>query len=193
LGTSRAEGEELTSLFLAAAHGGNMSSLFERLAPDVLLFGDSGGLGEVTLIAPVAGRDRVAQVVRAQLARTMELGASLRAAWVNGQPGLLATDADGGLIAVIALDVLGGQVQAIRTVANRRNSATSAPSPGPGTCAGARKTKSANRCHTPAGGGVLEGKTGKDEPKRSHHASLRRRRHRSGRPAARLGPDRGRP
>jgi len=34
------------------------------------------------------------------------------------QPGLLARDADGGLIAVIALDVLDGQVQAIRTVAN---------------------------------------------------------------------------
>jgi predicted transcriptional regulator len=40
------------------------------------------------------------------------------AAWVNGQPGLLASDADGGLIAVISLDVLDGQVQAIRTVAN---------------------------------------------------------------------------
>jgi RNA polymerase sigma factor (sigma-70 family) len=117
-GTSRAEGEELTSLFLAAARGGDMSGLFDRLAPDVLLFGDSGGLGEVTFITPVAGRDRVAEVVRAQLARTMQLGASLRAAWVNGQPGLLALDTDGGLIAVIALDVLAGQVQAIRTVAN---------------------------------------------------------------------------
>ena len=47
--TSRAEGEELTGLFLAAARGGDMSSLFERLAPDVLFYGDSGGLGEVTL------------------------------------------------------------------------------------------------------------------------------------------------
>ena len=116
--TSRAEGEELTSLFLAAARGGDMSSLFERLAPDVLFYGDSGGLGEITFVEPVVGRDRVAEVVRVQLARTMELGAELRAAWVNGQPGLVASDADGGLIAVIALDVLDGQVQAIRTVAN---------------------------------------------------------------------------
>ena len=116
--TSRAEGDELTSLFLAAARGGDMSTLFERLAPDVLFYGDSGGAGEITFIAPVVGRDRVAEVVRVQLARTMELGAELRAAWVNGQPGLLASDTDGGLIAVIALDVLDGQVQAIRTVAN---------------------------------------------------------------------------
>ena len=116
--TSRAEGEELTSLFLAAARGGDMSSLFERLAPDVLFYGDSGGLGEITFIEPVAGRDRVAELVRVQLARTIELGATLETAWVNGQPGLLASDSDGGLIAVIALDVLDGQVQAIRTVAN---------------------------------------------------------------------------
>jgi RNA polymerase sigma-70 factor, ECF subfamily len=84
----------------------------------VLFYGDSGGLGEITFAAPIAGRDRVAELVRAQMARTIKLGASLEAAWVNGQPGLLARDPDGGLIAVIALDVLDGQVQAIRTVAN---------------------------------------------------------------------------
>jgi RNA polymerase sigma factor (sigma-70 family) len=116
--TSRAEGEELTSLFLAVARGGDMSRLFQRLAPDVLFYGDSGGLGEITYIEPVVGRDQVAEVVRIQLARTIELGASLTAVWVNGQPGLLISDADGGLIAVVALDVLDGQVQAIRTVAN---------------------------------------------------------------------------
>ena len=115
--TSRAEGEELTSLFLAAARGGDMSSLIQKLAPDVLFYGDSGGVGEVTFITPVAGRDRVAELLRVQLARSIELGATLEAAWVNRQPGLLVSDAD-GLIAVIALDVLDGQVQAIRTVAN---------------------------------------------------------------------------
>src|SRR4029077_21070366 len=58
--TSRAEGEELTALFLAAASGGDMTSLLERLAPDVLLYGDSGGKGEATFMAPLAGRDLVA-------------------------------------------------------------------------------------------------------------------------------------
>jgi RNA polymerase sigma-70 factor (TIGR02957 family) len=116
--TSRAEGDELTSLFLAAAHGGDMTRLFERLAPDVVFYGDSGGQGEVTFIAPVFGRERVAEIVRVQLARTVQAGASLRAAWVNSQPGFLACDADGDLIAVISLDVLDGQVQAIRAVAN---------------------------------------------------------------------------
>ncbi len=116
--TSRAEGDELTALFLAAADGGDMTSLLERLAPDVVFYGDSGGKGETTFIAPVIGRDRVAQVIRLSFERTLELGASLRGAWVNGQPGVLARDADGDLIAVIVFDVLGGQVLAIRTIAN---------------------------------------------------------------------------
>ena len=115
--TSRAEGEELTALFLAAADGGDMTSLLERLAPDVVFYGDSGGKGE-SFITPVFGRDRVAQVIRFSFERTLELGASLSAAWVNEQPGVLARDADGDLIAVIVFDVLGGQVLAIRTVAN---------------------------------------------------------------------------
>jgi RNA polymerase sigma-70 factor (ECF subfamily) len=116
--TSRAEGEELTSLFLAAARGGDMSSLIERLAPDVLFDGDSGGLGDLAGVLPAVGRDRVARLIRVQITRTARIGAELQAAWVNGQPGLVARDADGGLIGVIALDVLDGQIQAIRAVAN---------------------------------------------------------------------------
>ena len=117
-GSSRAEGEELTSLFLAATRGGDMTRLLERLAPDVLFYGDSGGLGEATFTAPIAGRDQVAAVVRVQIERTLELGASLRPVRVNGQPGVLAVDADGDLIAVIEFDILDGQVQTIRAVAN---------------------------------------------------------------------------
>ena len=119
--TSRSEGEELTGLFLAAARGGDMGSLLERLAPDVLFYGDSGGRavgGGGRFTKPVAGRERVAKALRLSIERTVQYGARLRGAWVNGQPGVLAYDADGGLIAVIAFDVLGGQIQAIRAVAN---------------------------------------------------------------------------
>src|SRR5215475_7540172 len=83
--TSRAEGEELTALFLAAADGGDMASLLERLAPDVVFYGDSGGKGETTFITPVFGRDRVAQVIRFSFERTLELGASLRATWARSR------------------------------------------------------------------------------------------------------------
>jgi RNA polymerase sigma-70 factor (TIGR02957 family) len=116
--TSRADGDELTTLFLAAADGGDMTSLLERLAPDVLFYGDSGGKGEATFIAPLYGREQVAELIRMQVQRTLKLGAELSSTWVNGQPGVLARDTDGALIAVIAFDVLGGQIQAIRVVAN---------------------------------------------------------------------------
>ncbi len=116
--TSRAEGEELTTLFLAAADGGDMSTLLERLAPDVMFYGDSGGRGELTLVAPIYGREQVAELIRLQVQRTLQAGAVLTSAWVNGQPGMLARDADGALIGVISLDVLDHLVQAIRVVAN---------------------------------------------------------------------------
>jgi len=116
--TSRAEGDELTALFLDVADGGDMTSLLERLAPDVLFYGDSGGKDEATFIAPLYGREQVGGLIRMQVQRTLKLGAELSSAWVNGQPGVLARDADGGLIAVIAFDVLDGQIQAIRVVAN---------------------------------------------------------------------------
>src|SRR5947209_887279 len=88
--TSRAEGEEITALFLAAAAGGDMGRLLERLAPDVLFYGDSGGQGEMTLAAPVYGREPVAELIRVQIGRTLQAGAALTPAWVNGQPGMLA-------------------------------------------------------------------------------------------------------
>ena len=34
--------------------GGDMTSLLERLAPDVVFYGDSGGQGETTFIAPAS-------------------------------------------------------------------------------------------------------------------------------------------
>jgi RNA polymerase sigma-70 factor (ECF subfamily) len=60
----------------------------------------------------------VAELIRVQIGRTLQAGAALTPARVNGGPGMLAWDADGGLIVVIALDVLDGQIQAIRVIAN---------------------------------------------------------------------------
>jgi RNA polymerase sigma-70 factor, ECF subfamily len=117
-GTSRADAEELTSIFIDVAGGGDLTRLLDRLAPDVVFYGDSGGKGEATFAAPVFGREEVARVLTWQIARSLELGGWLQPAVVNGQAGVLARDADGLLIAVITYDVLEGQLQAIRVVAN---------------------------------------------------------------------------
>ena len=116
--TSRAEGEELAGLFLAAARGGDIAPLIERLAPDVAYYGDGGGWGEAAFASPVYGRDRVAGLLRAVISGVRQRGILFRAAWVNGQPGMLVHDTDGFLILVTVFDVLDGQVQAIRSVAN---------------------------------------------------------------------------
>ncbi len=117
-GATRAEAEELTSIFLDVTAGGDMAALIGRIAPDVTFYGDSGGKGETTFTAPVSGRDQVMRIVAAQIERVAQLGASLRAATINGQAGILAYDADGGIIAALAFDIIDGQVQVIRAVAN---------------------------------------------------------------------------
>ena len=52
------------------------------------------------------------------LRRGRIIGASLRLAWVNGQPGAVLYDAEGLVISVVELDVADGVVQAIHSVVN---------------------------------------------------------------------------
>jgi RNA polymerase sigma-70 factor (TIGR02957 family) len=113
----RAEGEELARRFFDAAAGGDMDGLLGLLAPDVVLHGDGGGIAR-TIAKPLAGRQRVVQLVAGLLRRGRLGGASLRLAWVNGQPGAVMHDAEGRVVGVIALDVAGSVVQTIRVVAN---------------------------------------------------------------------------
>jgi len=113
----RAEGEELARRFFEAAAGGDMDALLGMLAPDVVLHGDGGGKAQA-IGKPVAGRQRVMRVLVVGLRRGRTLGASLRLAWVNGQPGAVMYDAEGRVVGVVELDVADGVVQAIRSVVN---------------------------------------------------------------------------
>jgi RNA polymerase sigma factor (sigma-70 family) len=113
----RAEGEELARRFFEAAAGGDMDALLGMLAPDVVLHGDGGGKAQA-IGKPVAGRQRVMRLLVVGLRRGRTLGASLRLAWVNGQPGAVMYDAEGRVVGVVELDVADGVVQAIRSVVN---------------------------------------------------------------------------
>ncbi|MGH3280401.1 MAG: nuclear transport factor 2 family protein, partial [Trebonia sp.] len=113
----RAEGEELTRRFFAAAEGGDLDALLAMLAPDVVLYGDGGGKAQA-LGGPLHGRQQVLRLLGGLFRRGKFLGASLRLAWVNGQPGAVTYDAAGRVVNVFALDIVGGQVQAIRSVIN---------------------------------------------------------------------------
>jgi RNA polymerase sigma factor (sigma-70 family) len=113
----RAEGEELARRFFEAAAGGDMNALLDMLAPDVVFHGDGGGKAQA-IGAPLAGRERVGRLLLGLFRRGQILGASLRLAWVNGQPGAVVYDAEDRVVSVFGLDLAAGRVQAIRSVVN---------------------------------------------------------------------------
>jgi RNA polymerase sigma-70 factor (ECF subfamily) len=113
----RAEGEELARRFFEAAAGGDMDALLGMLAPDVVLHADGGGKTQA-IVKPLAGRQHVTRMLVSLLRRARNLGASLRLAWVNGQPGAVLYDAEGLVVSVIELDIADGLIQTMHSVVN---------------------------------------------------------------------------
>jgi RNA polymerase sigma factor (sigma-70 family) len=113
----RADGEELARRFFEVAARGDLDALLGMLAPDVVLHTAGGGQAQAAG-TPLAGRQHVAQLLAGLLRRSRVLGASLRLAWVNGQPGAVMYDPDGRVVSVIELDVAGGVIQAMHAVVN---------------------------------------------------------------------------
>jgi RNA polymerase sigma-70 factor, ECF subfamily len=114
---SRRQGTELTDRFLAAVSGGDLEGFIEMLAPDVVMYGDGGGKAPAAR-TPIHGREQVARLLRGLVRQLPRWASEIRSSQVNGQPGVLAYDHDGNLVGVMALDVLDGQVVAIRSVIN---------------------------------------------------------------------------
>jgi RNA polymerase sigma-70 factor (TIGR02957 family) len=113
----RAEGEEFARRFFEAAAGGDIDALLGMLAPDVVFHGDGGGKAQA-IGKPLAGRQQVMRLLVGLFRRGRILGASIRLAWVNGQPGAVAYDAEARVVSVFELDITDGVVQAIRSVVN---------------------------------------------------------------------------
>jgi hypothetical protein len=84
----------------------------------VVLTGDGGG--KVPALArSLRGRNRVARTLINYVRRVARLpGVSLRPVEVNGGPGALYLDAQQRLIAVVALDIAGGQITRISSIVN---------------------------------------------------------------------------
>jgi RNA polymerase sigma-70 factor (TIGR02957 family) len=116
--TTREQRDELARRFFQAAEQGDLSGLEALLAADVELTGDGGG--KVPALArTLRGRSRVARTLIdwARLgARLPEM--SLRPVEVNGGPGALYLDAQQRLIAVVALEIAGGQITSISAIVN---------------------------------------------------------------------------
>ena len=117
--TTREQRDELARRFFQAADQGDLAGLEALLAHDVEFTGDGGGKAPA-LARSLRGRNRVAKALIdywGRLAARLP-GVSLRPVEVNGGPGALYLDAQRRLIAVVALDIAGGQIHSINSIVN---------------------------------------------------------------------------
>jgi RNA polymerase sigma-70 factor (ECF subfamily) len=113
----RREREELAARFFDAVTVGDLDQLRELLAADVEVYGDGGGRAPQWMRV-VVGLDNVARMFAGLGRRFAGSGLRVEPHEVNGQPGAVFRDASGRVINVMALDVLDGRIQVIRSVIN---------------------------------------------------------------------------
>ena len=113
----RREREKLAARFFGALREGDVEGLRELLAADVQLVGDGGGKTP-QLARAIIGAENVARVLASIFPWLARIEVGLESHEVNGQPGAIFRDRDGKVLYVLALDVLDGQIQTIRSVSN---------------------------------------------------------------------------
>jgi RNA polymerase sigma-70 factor, ECF subfamily len=113
----RKDRDELAERFFAAFTDGDVDQLRQFLAADVAIVGDTGGKAPQWGTG-IYGAQNVARLLGALVAPFVEIGGWIEQHDVNGQPGAIFHDRDGKVINTWALDILDGQIQAIRTVSN---------------------------------------------------------------------------
>jgi RNA polymerase sigma-70 factor (ECF subfamily) len=113
----RQKREQLAAQFFDALREGDVDSLQELLAADVQMVGDSGGKAP-QMARAIIGADKVARLIGSYFPRLALIDVTWDPHWVNGQPGAIFRDRDGKILSTMALDILDGQIQMIRSVVN---------------------------------------------------------------------------
>jgi RNA polymerase sigma-70 factor (ECF subfamily) len=111
---SPTEQQAAVERFVAALDSGDIQSLLDVLAPDVLMAADGGGR-VAAFREPVQGAERVASLLTA-FAR-VALGAEVRVVPVNGAPAI-RIDRDGELDTVLSMSVEAGRITRIYAMRN---------------------------------------------------------------------------
>jgi RNA polymerase sigma-70 factor (ECF subfamily) len=113
----RRERQELATRFFDALRDGDIGGLRELLAADVEMVADGGGKAPA-LARSVYGADNVARVLVSVFPLLIKIDARVEPRALNSQPGAIVRDRDGKVVGTLTLDVLGGRIQTIRSVAN---------------------------------------------------------------------------
>jgi RNA polymerase sigma-70 factor (TIGR02957 family) len=112
---SAAETRDALDAFQRATRTGDLQSLLDILAPDVVLLGDGGGVKQA-VPRPIFGADKVARLLLAGLGRFAGT-AALRSEQVNGYPALIVAF-DGEVDTVLAVRIDDGLVTGLYAVRN---------------------------------------------------------------------------
>ena len=113
----RREREKLAARFFDALREGDVDGLRELLAADVQIVADGGGKAP-QLARAVMGADNAARVLASIFPWLVRIDVTVQPHQVNGQPGAIFRDRDGKVLNTLALDILDGQIQTIRSVIN---------------------------------------------------------------------------
>ncbi|MEU0688509.1 RNA polymerase sigma-70 factor [Streptomyces uncialis] len=113
----REERRELAARFFAALREGDVDALRDLLAADVRMAGDGGGKAPQAARAAV-GAENVARLLAAVIPLLARVDVMFEPCEVNARPGAVFRDRDGRVLQILALDVLDGQIQDIRSVIN---------------------------------------------------------------------------
>jgi RNA polymerase sigma-70 factor, ECF subfamily len=113
----RRERDELAARFFDALAEGDVDGLQELLAADVQIVADGGGKAPA-LARSIIGAEKVTRVLASIFPWLARIGVTVQPHQVNGQPGGIFRDRDGKVLNTVALDILDGQIQTIRSVSN---------------------------------------------------------------------------
>jgi RNA polymerase sigma-70 factor (ECF subfamily) len=113
---SPAETQDALGAFQRAVETGDLQSLLDILAPDVVFLGDGGGVAQATL-SPIVGADGVVAVLAASRLGSIAAQAPLQPAQVNGYPALILR-VNGQIDTVIAVRIDDGLITGLYAVRN---------------------------------------------------------------------------
>jgi RNA polymerase sigma-70 factor (ECF subfamily) len=108
--------QQLVSAFVTAARSGDLETLRRLLAADARVVTDGGGKVPAALNV-IEGADRAAQFIVGAVRKGLPEGAIIRAAAINGLPGLVVY-APNGAVQTVAFEIVDERIRGIYTVGN---------------------------------------------------------------------------